>query len=212
MKPRLVRLVALLALTASLVGLFFWWRSDRRRIVAQFETLQDELEKSGDEGTIDRLGHARGVSEIFVEGFVIRAQPYEGTIEDRQQLMAVVDRYRASAERITVSDSEVEKIVRHLKEQGVPEYLEEITAEPEESEDGTVFDKSAMGEEGGDLYERAVAIVLRDKKASTSYVQRRLQIGYNRAASLIERMEMEGVISAPNHAGKREILAGGGAD
>jgi len=126
--------------------------------------------------------------------------------------------YMAGGSRISrvhgpfVSDSEVEKIVRHLKEQGVPEYLEEITAEPEEGEDGTVFDKSAMGEEGGDLYERAVAIVLRDKKASTSYVQRRLQIGYNRAASLIERMEMEGVISAANHAGKREILAGGGAD
>jgi S-DNA-T family DNA segregation ATPase FtsK/SpoIIIE len=110
------------------------------------------------------------------------------------------------------SDSEVERVVRHLKEQGVPEYLEEITAEPEEGEDGTVFDKSAMGEEGGDLYERAVAIVLRDKKASTSYVQRRLSIGYNRAATLIERMEMEGIISAANHAGKREILAGGGAD
>jgi S-DNA-T family DNA segregation ATPase FtsK/SpoIIIE len=110
------------------------------------------------------------------------------------------------------SDAEVERVVRHLKEQGVPEYLEEITAEPAEGEDGSVFDKSAMGEEGGDLYERAVAIVLRDKKASTSYVQRRLQIGYNRAATLIERMEMEGVISAANHAGKREILAGGGAD
>ncbi len=126
--------------------------------------------------------------------------------------------YMAGGSRISrvhgpfVSDAEVERIVRHLKEQGVPEYLEEITAEPEEGEDGAVFDKSSMGEEGGDLYERAVAIVLRDKKASTSYVQRRLQIGYNRAASLIERMEMEGVISAANHAGKREILAGGGAD
>ncbi len=126
--------------------------------------------------------------------------------------------YMAGGSRISrvhgpfVSDSEVERIVRHLKEQGVPEYLEEITAEPEEGEDGAVFDKSGMGEEGGDLYERAVAIVLRDKKASTSYVQRRLQIGYNRAATLIERMEMEGIISAANHAGKREILAGGGAD
>jgi S-DNA-T family DNA segregation ATPase FtsK/SpoIIIE len=125
--------------------------------------------------------------------------------------------YMAGGSRISrvhgpfCSDSEVERVVRHLKEQGVPEYLEEITAEPPEGEDGSVFDKSAMGEEGGDLYERAVAIVLRDKKASTSYVQRRLQIGYNRAATLIERMEMEGVISAANHAGKREILAGGGA-
>jgi S-DNA-T family DNA segregation ATPase FtsK/SpoIIIE len=126
--------------------------------------------------------------------------------------------YMAGGSRISrvhgpfCSDAEVERVVRHLKEQGVPEYLEEITAEPAEGEDGSVFDKSAMGEEGGDLYERAVAIVLRDKKASTSYVQRRLQIGYNRAATLIERMEMEGVISAANHAGKREILAGGGAD
>lgn len=108
MKPGLLRLVALLALAAILGGLFYWWRSDRRRIVAQFEALQDELEKRGEEGTFDRLGHARGVSEIFAEGFVILAQPYEGTIQDRQQLMAVVDRYRASAERITVSDSEVE--------------------------------------------------------------------------------------------------------
>ncbi|MBX3512478.1 MAG: DNA translocase FtsK 4TM domain-containing protein [Xanthobacteraceae bacterium] len=126
--------------------------------------------------------------------------------------------YMAGGSRISrvhgpfCSDAEVERVVRHLKEQGVPEYLEEITAEPEEGEDGSIFDKSAMGEEGGDLYERAVAIVLRDRKASTSYVQRRLQIGYNRAATLIERMEMEGVISAANHSGKREILAGGGAD
>jgi S-DNA-T family DNA segregation ATPase FtsK/SpoIIIE len=126
--------------------------------------------------------------------------------------------YMAGGSRISrvhgpfCSDAEVERVVRHLKEQGVPEYLEEITAEPPDGEDGSVFDKSAMGEEGGDLYERAVAIVLRDKKASTSYVQRRLQIGYNRAATLIERMEMEGIISAANHAGKREILAGGGAD
>jgi S-DNA-T family DNA segregation ATPase FtsK/SpoIIIE len=126
--------------------------------------------------------------------------------------------YMAGGSRISrvhgpfVSDSELERVVRHLKEQGVPEYLEEITAEPE-GEDGSVFDKSAMGEEGGgDLYEQAVAIVLRDRRVSTSYVQRRLQIGYNRAASIIERMEMEGVISAPNHQGKREILAGGGAD
>jgi S-DNA-T family DNA segregation ATPase FtsK/SpoIIIE len=71
-----------------------------------------------------------------------------------------------------------------------------------------VFDATAMGSEGGDLYEQAVQIVLRDRKASTSYIQRRLQIGYNRAASLMERLEKEGVISAPNHAGKREILIG----
>ncbi len=128
----------------------------------------------------------------------------------RQQFGQPLSRFQGVQFQLT--DAEVERIVRYLKEQGVPEYLEEITAEPEAGEDGAVFDKSGMGEEGGDLYERAVAIVLRDKKASTSYVQRRLQIGYNRAATIIERMEMEGIISAPNHQGKREILAGGGAD
>jgi S-DNA-T family DNA segregation ATPase FtsK/SpoIIIE len=112
-----------------------------------------------------------------------------------------------------VSDREVERVVEHLKEQGTPEYLEEVTAEPEEDEDGTaVFDKGAFGEEAGDLYQKAVAIVLRDRKASTSYVQRRLQIGYNRAASIIERMEKEGIVSPANHAGKREILIEGRED
>ncbi len=106
-----------------------------------------------------------------------------------------------------VSDREVERVVQHLKEQGEPEYLEAVTAEPAEGEDGSVFDKGAFGEsEGGDLYQKAVEIVVRDRKASTSYVQRRLQIGYNRAASIIERMEKEGIVGAANHAGKREIL------
>jgi S-DNA-T family DNA segregation ATPase FtsK/SpoIIIE len=62
--------------------------------------------------------------------------------------------------------------------------------------------------DGGDLYQQAVQVVLRDRKASTSYIQRRLQIGYNRAASLMERMEKEGVVGQANHAGKREILIG----
>jgi S-DNA-T family DNA segregation ATPase FtsK/SpoIIIE len=108
-----------------------------------------------------------------------------------------------------VSDDEVEKVVRHLKSQGQPEYLEEVVAEePEFSEDGgAVFDSTGMGmSEGGDLYSQAVAIVKRDRKASTSYIQRRLQIGYNRAATLMERLEAEGIIGQPNHAGKREIL------
>ncbi|MEZ5840363.1 MAG: DNA translocase FtsK [Hyphomicrobiales bacterium] len=109
-----------------------------------------------------------------------------------------------------VSDGEVEEIVAHLKEQGTPEYLEAIT---EEDDAEPPFDMggggSAGGDGEGDLYDQAVAVVLRDKKASTSYVQRRLAIGYNRAASLIERMEKEGIISAANHAGKREILVGG---
>jgi DNA segregation ATPase FtsK/SpoIIIE, S-DNA-T family len=111
-----------------------------------------------------------------------------------------------------VSDEEVERVVRHLKLQGKPQYLESITREEDEdgeSEDGAVFDKGEFGEEGGDLYDQAVRIVVRDKKASTSYIQRRLQIGYNRAASLMERMENEGVVGPANHAGKREILMEG---
>jgi len=107
-----------------------------------------------------------------------------------------------------VSDEEVEKVVRHLKAQGTPEYLEAVTAEEPHDEDGNpVFDATAMGAgEGGDLYAQAVQVVTRDRKASTSYIQRRLQIGYNRAASLMERMEQEGIVGQPNHAGKREIL------
>jgi S-DNA-T family DNA segregation ATPase FtsK/SpoIIIE len=104
------------------------------------------------------------------------------------------------------SDNEVEKVVRHLRAQGAPAYLEAVTAQPEDDEDGSVFDKGMFGSEGGDLYDQAVAIVLRDKKCSTSYIQRRLSIGYNKAASIVERMEEEGVVSPANHAGKREIL------
>jgi S-DNA-T family DNA segregation ATPase FtsK/SpoIIIE len=113
-----------------------------------------------------------------------------------------------------VSDDEVEKIVRHLKTQGQPQYLEAVTAEDDaEGEDGAVFDATGMGEpEGADLYQQAVQVVTRDRKASTSYIQRRLQIGYNRAASLIERMEKEGIVGQPNHSGKREILVGGDED
>jgi S-DNA-T family DNA segregation ATPase FtsK/SpoIIIE len=111
------------------------------------------------------------------------------------------------------SDEEVEKVVRHLKSQGTPQYLEAVTAaEDEEDEDGNpVFDATSMGATGDatDLYQQAVQVVQRDKKASTSYIQRRLQIGYNRAASIMERMEKEGIVGQPNHAGKREILLPG---
>jgi S-DNA-T family DNA segregation ATPase FtsK/SpoIIIE len=107
-----------------------------------------------------------------------------------------------------VSDDEVEKVVRHLKSQGQPEYLDEVTAGgDEEGEDGALFDSTGMGlAEGGDIFQQAVAVVKRDRKASTSYIQRRLQIGYNRAATIMERMEQEGIVGQPNHAGKREIL------
>ncbi|MDF0695794.1 DNA translocase FtsK [Rhizobium sp. MC63] len=114
-----------------------------------------------------------------------------------------------------VSDAEVEKVVAHLKTQGRPEYLDTVTAdeeeEPEEEETGAVFDKSAMAsEDGNELYEQAVKVVMRDKKCSTSYIQRRLGIGYNRAASLVERMEKEGLVGPANHVGKREIVSGRG--
>jgi S-DNA-T family DNA segregation ATPase FtsK/SpoIIIE len=122
--------------------------------------------------------------------------------------------YMAGGGRVTrlhgpfVSDQEVEDVARFLRDQGTPNYLEEVTAAPPDDEDG---DGGGYGGDesagGNDLYDQAVAVVTRDKKASTSYVQRRLQIGYNRAASLIERMEREGVVSPANHAGKREILA-----
>lgn len=113
-----------------------------------------------------------------------------------------------------VADGEVEKIVSHLKTQGRPAYIDDITAEAdgeggEGGDDTAVFDQGNFGEESADLYDQAIAVVLRDKKASTSYIQRRLQIGYNRAASLIERMEREGIVGPANHAGKREILLRG---
>jgi DNA segregation ATPase FtsK/SpoIIIE, S-DNA-T family len=110
------------------------------------------------------------------------------------------------------SDDEVEKIVRHLKTQGQPQYLEAVTAAEEEVDDdgNPIFDATSMGATGDstDLYQQAVQVVTRDKKASTSYIQRRLQIGYNRAASIMERMEQEGIVGQANHAGKREILVG----
>jgi len=106
-----------------------------------------------------------------------------------------------------VSDHEVEDVVRHLKAQGTPEYLDAITEEPdEEGDDPYSMLGGGNGNSGDELYDKALAVVARDKKASTSYIQRRLQIGYNRAASLIERMEQDGVVSSPNHKGVREVL------
>jgi S-DNA-T family DNA segregation ATPase FtsK/SpoIIIE len=106
-----------------------------------------------------------------------------------------------------VSDDEVEKVVRYLKKQGIPEYLEAVTTDEDEAS-GDYGDMAGNGTSGDAIYDQAVAVVLRDRKASTSYVQRRLSIGYNRAATLIERMEEEGVISSANNSGKREILIG----
>ncbi len=110
-----------------------------------------------------------------------------------------------------VKDSEVEKVVEFLKSQKEPEYVQGVTEgelNEKSSSSSAVFDKTSMGGDGSDedLYAQAVEIVRNDKKASTSYVQRKLRIGYNRAASLIERMEEEGVISAADHVGRREVL------
>ncbi len=114
-----------------------------------------------------------------------------------------------------VSDAEVEGVVAHLKAQGRPDYLDAVT-EDADAEGGSAAEPPALGtldaEEAGDLYDRAVAIVLRDRKCSTSYIQRRLAVGYNKAASLVERMEKEGLVAPAGHAGKREILVGGGVD
>jgi DNA segregation ATPase FtsK/SpoIIIE, S-DNA-T family len=110
-----------------------------------------------------------------------------------------------------VTDSEVENIVNHLKAQGAPEYVDAVTEEVDEDDynEGGNAPSGEAGSSGDALYDQAVAVVLRDKKVSTSYVQRRLQVGYNKAASLIERMEKEGLISSPNAQGKREILVPG---
>jgi DNA segregation ATPase FtsK/SpoIIIE, S-DNA-T family len=108
-----------------------------------------------------------------------------------------------------VSDAEVEAIVKHLKVQGAPDYVDAVTEEADEDYGDAPVGGTEAGSSGDSLYDQAVAVVLRDKKVSTSYVQRRLQIGYNKAASLIERMEKEGVISGTNAAGKRDILVPG---
>jgi DNA segregation ATPase FtsK/SpoIIIE, S-DNA-T family len=122
--------------------------------------------------------------------------------------------YMAGGGRITrvhgpfVSDEEVERVVSFLKTRGTPHYIEEITEDDDAPLDPLGGDED--GESGDALYAQAVAIVCRERKASTSFVQRHLQIGYNRAARIIERMEAEGIVSAANHVGKREVLARGG--
>ena len=103
-----------------------------------------------------------------------------------------------------VSDDEVNKVIRALKDQGMPDYLEAVT---EDDEAGGLPGMGGGEGSGDDLYDQAVALVCRERKASTSFVQRHLQIGYNRAARIIERMEAESVVSQANHVGKREVLA-----
>ena len=112
-----------------------------------------------------------------------------------------------------VSDEEVQAVVDWLRDNGgEPDYNMDILEEPEEGTGSAVMDAmlgTSTGDKDEDLYAQAMAVVLRDKRASTSYLQRRLKVGYNKAATLIERLEEEGVISGPNHAGKREILRKG---
>ena len=120
--------------------------------------------------------------------------------------------YMAGGGRVTrvhgpfVSDEEVERVVSFLKSQGAPDYIDDIT-EDDGGAPGEAFGGDEESGSGNELYDQAVALVCRERKASTSFVQRHLQIGYNRAAKLIERMEAEGVVSAANHVGKREVLA-----
>jgi len=119
--------------------------------------------------------------------------------------------YMAGGGRITrvhgpfVSDEEVEHVVTFLKSQGTPEYLEEVTEEVAVENIGPNGSGQASGDE---LYDEAVALIAREGKASTSFIQRHLQIGYNRAARIIERMESEGVVSKANRVGRREVLIG----
>jgi S-DNA-T family DNA segregation ATPase FtsK/SpoIIIE len=119
--------------------------------------------------------------------------------------------YMAGGGRITrvhgpfVSDEEVEHVVTFLKSQSTPDYLQEVTEEITPESIGPNGSGQASGDE---LYDEAVALIAREGKASTSFIQRHLQIGYNRAARIIERMESEGVVSKANRVGRREVLVG----
>jgi S-DNA-T family DNA segregation ATPase FtsK/SpoIIIE len=106
-----------------------------------------------------------------------------------------------------VSDNEVEEVVRHLRAQGVPSYIESVTDDPDAEEGGIGLPGEGEDGESDQLYDQAIALVARERKCSTSFIQRYLQIGYNRAARIVERMEREGVVSPANHVGKREVLA-----
>ncbi|MDP7693395.1 MAG: DNA translocase FtsK, partial [Vicinamibacterales bacterium] len=151
-----------------------------------------------------------GVVQVLVAAVAVLGE------QGAEQLLGQGDMlYMAGGGRLTrihgpfVSDEEVEAVVRHIETQGEPSYVEAVTEEAEA--DLGPFSAGTGGEGEDLLYDQAVALVLREGKASTSFVQRHLQIGYNRAARLIDRMEADGLISAANHVGKREIL-GGGAD
>ncbi|MBW6505948.1 MAG: DNA translocase FtsK 4TM domain-containing protein [Rhodobacteraceae bacterium] len=133
-----------------------------------------------------------------------------------EQLLGMGDMlYMAGGGRITrihgpfVSDEEVEEIVNHLKSFGPPKYMSGVVDGPDDDREADI--DAVLGLGGGDdvenaLYDTAVAIVIKDRKCSTSYIQRKLGVGYNKAAKLVEQMEEQGVVSMANHVGKREIL------
>ena len=133
-----------------------------------------------------------------------------------EQLLGMGDMlYMAGGAKITrchgpfVSDEEVEEIVNHLKSFGAPDYVGGVVEGPDEEKADNIDAVLGLGgnTNGEDaLYDSAVAIVIQDRKCSTSYIQRKLAIGYNKAARLVEQMEDEGLVSAANHVGKREIL------
>ena len=130
-----------------------------------------------------------------------------------EQLLGMGDMlYMQGGGRITrvhgpfVSDDEVEKVVAFLREQGEPAYVEEVTEPEYDDGTGALPGLGAMGEGEKDLYGQAVSVVAREGKASTSFIQRHLNIGYNRAAKLIEQMEKQGIVGPANHVGKREVL------
>ena len=111
-----------------------------------------------------------------------------------------------------VGDTEVEDVVRHLRQQGEPDYMEDVTSVFEEEPGATSGGGGGNGLDGGGfdsetgLFDQAVSLVAREGKASTSFIQRHLSIGYNRAAKLIEQMEKQGIVGPANHVGKREVL------
>ena len=125
--------------------------------------------------------------------------------------------YMAGGAKITrchgpfVSDEEVEEIVNHLKAYGPPVYMNSVLEGPDDDREADIDAVLGLNTGGNTdmedaLYDTAVAIVIKDRKCSTSYIQRKLAIGYNKAARLVEQMEDNNVVSAANHVGKREVL------
>ena len=130
-----------------------------------------------------------------------------------EQLLGMGDMlYMASGGKIKrvhgpfVDDDEVEQVVSFLQDQGEPEYIESVTHDSDGFDSISGITNGDRGDEYDELYDEAVQIVITEKKASTSYIQRKLQIGYNRAARIIEQMEADGLIGPANHVGKRQIL------